>query len=532
MWIDGNVDSGVRACLAEEFSSIWVVNLRGNQRTQGERSRKEGGKIFGQGSRAPVAISIFVRNPDAAHEGCRILYRDIGDYLKREEKLKALRDWGSIHGIEDWQEITPNQHHDWIDQRDEDYRKLYPMGSKAAKAGKSEEAVFELFSNGYKTGRDAYLYSFSAKACAENAKLAIEDSLPGRGSMPFSGKLVTATSYRPFIQQYLYRDYRLAQRKYRQDHIFPISNKENRAISVPGGGSTKPFSALMVDAMPDLHFIAFGQCFPRYRFEQRADAQGDLFNDSAELVRIDNITDHALRTFRARYGRNDITKDGIFNAPAYRVRFENSLSKELPRIPFAPDFDAFTEAGSRLAELHIGFESCEEWPLKIKFIRSGSPEPHHFRLTAKAMRFTDNSRSVLRIHEHVSLSEIPAAAHDYVVNGRTPLEWFIDRYRVTKDTHSGIVNDPNHWFNNPRDITAAIARIVYLSVMSSEIQVFMPEVISDDDPDATKTKAYFATKHAEAAHAIANSPGEAADQAFVDTISDLDSINGEEASEQ
>ena len=131
-WIDGNVDSGVRACLAEEFSSIYVLNLRGNQRTQGERSRREGGKVFGQGSRAPVATTILVRNPDAGHEGCRIHYRDIGDYLKREEKLAILREAGSIAGIDDWQEIAPDRHHDWIGQRDEAFQALYPIGSKAA----------------------------------------------------------------------------------------------------------------------------------------------------------------------------------------------------------------------------------------------------------------------------------------------------------------------------------------------------------------------------------------------------------------
>ena len=141
-WIDGNVDSGVRACLAEEFSTIYVLNLRGNQRTQGERSRQEGGKVFGQGSRAPVAITILVRNPDAAHESCRILYRDIGDYLKREEKLEILREAGSVAGIPDWRAITPDRHNDWIGQRDEAYQKLYPMGSKAAKSGQVNEVIF------------------------------------------------------------------------------------------------------------------------------------------------------------------------------------------------------------------------------------------------------------------------------------------------------------------------------------------------------------------------------------------------------
>ena len=137
-WIDGNVDSGLRACLADEFTSIHVVNLRGNQRTQGERSRREGGKVFGQGSRAPVAITVLVRNPGfCRYQGCRIRYHDIGDYLKREEKLALLSDARSIAGISDWRDIVVDRHHDWIHQRDEAFGNLYPMGSKAAKAGQT-----------------------------------------------------------------------------------------------------------------------------------------------------------------------------------------------------------------------------------------------------------------------------------------------------------------------------------------------------------------------------------------------------------
>ena len=169
-WIDGNVDSGVRACLAEEFSSIHVLHLRGNARTSGELRRAEGDNIFGQGSRAPVALTILVRNPDADHEGCRIHYHDIGDYLTRGKKLDIVREAGSIAGIEDWQTITPDRHHDWIGQRDEAFQKLYPVGTKTVKAGQTDEAVFKLFSNGYKTGRDAYVYNFSRQARDENAQ--------------------------------------------------------------------------------------------------------------------------------------------------------------------------------------------------------------------------------------------------------------------------------------------------------------------------------------------------------------------------
>ena len=312
-WIDGNVDSGVRACLAEEFSSIHVLNLRGNQRTQGERSRREGGKVFGQGSRAPVAITILVRNPEAAHDGCRILYRDIGDYLKREEKLAILRKAGSIAGIEDWRTITPDRHHDWIGQRSDAFQKLYPMGSKGAKAGKADDAIFKLFSNGYKTGRDAYVYNFSRDTCADSARRMVDDYMGAmreldlvdnqapdfddivrryssnlrwdreqkrrvrqRVATEFSDKYVRTVIYRPFVRQYLYADYTFSQAPGQTRDIFPDEISKNRAICVPGVGSTKPFSALVVDLMPDIQLMFNGQCFPRYRYRQPTDAQGAL----------------------------------------------------------------------------------------------------------------------------------------------------------------------------------------------------------------------------------------------------------------
>ena len=176
-WIEGNVDSGVRACLVKEFNSIHVINLRGNARTSGELRRAEGDNVFGQGSRAPVAVTILVRNPDARHDGCRILYLDIGDYLKRKEKLDILREAESISGIEDWHEIIPDEHNDWIGQRDEAFQKFYPMGSKEVMEGKTDEAIFKLYSNGRLTGRDAYVYNFSYDNCAENARNTVDEYL-------------------------------------------------------------------------------------------------------------------------------------------------------------------------------------------------------------------------------------------------------------------------------------------------------------------------------------------------------------------
>ena len=518
-WIDGNVDSGVRACLAEEFSSIHVLNLRGNQRTQGERSRREGGKVFGQGSRAPVAVTILVRNPDAEHDGCRILYHDIGDYLTREKKLDMVREAGSIAGIEDWQTITPDRHHDWIGQRDEAFQKLYPVGSKAAKAGQTDAAVFRLFSNGYKTGRDAYVYNFSRDACAENAQrmvgdyrgaLQVREEQPGYGmdeiarhysanlrwdeklkrqvqqqaDTKFSDQYIREVAYRPFVKQYLYGDQAFSQRPGLSEDIFPSPHSKNRTICVSGVGSTKSFSALMVDTMPDLELISKGQCFPRYRYErdqQRSDGQGELYGVDG-LKRVDNITDDALLVFQTHYDDSTITKDGIFDyvygilhAPDYRRHFANDLAKDLPRVPLAADFHAFAEAGRALAELHLGYETCQEYPLQTGFTQPGEPKPEHYRIGERAMRYADDEKTVLIVNDFIRLNGIPATAHQYQVNGRTPLEWFIDRYRITRDKESGIVNDPNGWFDDPRDLIAAIRRIVYVSVETVHVVEHLPE---------------------------------------------------------
>ena len=534
-WIGGNVDSGVRACLAEEFSSIYVLNLRGNQRTQGERSRQEGGKVFGQGSRAPVAITILVRNPEALHDGCRILYRDIGDYLRREEKLAVLREAGSIAGIEDWRTITPDRHHDWIGQRSEEFQKLYPVGSKAAKAGRTDEAIFRLYSRGLETARDAYVYNFSRDACAENASRMVsdylgamreldefkngsptdeitheitlrhsshvrwdqglKDNLGRRKAVTYSPDNVWTTQYRPFVKQHCYGENVFIHRKGQMDSIFPASDSENRVICVPGIGSTKPFSALVADTMPDIQLMFNGQYFPRYRYRERAEVQRELPGIESGRERIDNISDTALRAFRVRYNDNTITKDAIFDyvygvlhASAYRERFANDLAKELPRIPLAPDFHAFAKAGRELAELHLGYEDCAEYPLEVASAHSGDPRREHFRIGRQAMRFHDDEKTALRVNEHVSLRGIPAAAHTYQVNGRTPLEWFIDRYRITQDKESGIGNDPNGWFDDPRDLIAAIRRIVHVSVETARIVTGLSEPIVREPDIMSATK--------------------------------------------
>ena len=418
-WIDGNVDSGIRACLAEEFSSVYVLHLRGNARTSGERRRAEGGNVFGSGSRAPVAITILVKNPDDTHDGCKIHYHDIGDYLTREQKLEALREAVSIKGISDWQAITPDKSYDWVDQRSDAFSEFYPLGTKEAKAGRADDAIFKLYSNGYKTSRDPYIYNFLRDACADNAQRMTQDYLAALSEMEanpeltevvaarrhashlrwdrelenqlrrkkkpqFNQEYIRKTAYRSFVKTNCYADYIFANCKYQQDLIFPDGSSENRVICVPGVGSNKPFSVLMTDIIPDVQLIFNGQCFPRYRYPKPVDTSNatNTFQGFDEVPeRIDNISDTALNAFRNHYHDDTITKDdifdyvyGILHAPSYRDEFANDLSKMIPRIPFAPDFRAFAEAGQRLADLHLNYDTCEQYP------RSKS-RTHHSVLT-------------------------------------------------------------------------------------------------------------------------------------------------------
>ena len=524
-WIDGNSEVGIRVCLEKEFSSVYVLHLRGDAYTSGERRRTEAGNVFGSSSRSPVAITILVKNPKTKHDSCQIHYRDIGDYLTREQKLETLHKAKSLKGFSDWQTIIPDKYHDWVRQRSEVFQHFYPLGTPEAKAGKTDNAIFVLYSLGLATGRDPYIYNFSRSVCAENAErmvqdylaaiseiernpdLAVDDisrkhssyikwnrelanNLKRKKKTEFEENYIRKAAYRPFITINCYADYTFSQMKYQVDRIFPDSFSENRVICVPSKGSKNPFSPFMTDMMSDLHFNEFSQCFPRYQYPKPPDTQNttgtfDGIDDPPD--RIDNISDTAWRAFCEHYQDDTISKDNIFDyiygilhTPSYREQFANDLSKMIPRIPFAPDFHAFAQAGAVLASLHLNYGTCEQYPLKLIFSHQGELQPKHFQLTEKAMRFADDEQTTLIINEYVRLSGIPEAAHRYVVNGRTPLEWFIDRYKITQNKDSGIVNDPNGWFENPRDLITAIERIVYVSVESARIIERLPsEIVSN-----------------------------------------------------
>lgn len=436
-WIDGNTADGIRLSLADEYSRIYVYNLRGNQRTAGELSRKEGGKIFGSGSRNTVAIVIGVKNPE--HTGpCEIYYRDIGDYLTREDKLTIVAG-DTLTGI-DWQTITPNSHGDWINHRNDAYLGWPAIGEKTTAPG--PVTVFGNYSSGLKTGRDAWCYNSSrtglvasieelaaqyrdvqknfTKHCADIGEpkpteetvtdfLADNPTLTGTGkiswnrglrkdlakgtAIAFTEDAVRSGSYRPFNRQWSYLDRRVNDMIYQLPAVFPTPHHTNLGFYVVGTGSDKPFSVLMTDAIPDLSFwgSGSGQFFPRWTYVKAESADGELDFASADAGevdeygyrRVDNITDGILALYRGAVG-DQIAKDDIFyyvygllHVPAYRKPYAADLKKMLPHIP-TPEtgerFEQLTAAGRRLADLHVNYETVEPNDLVVQPKKGASAE--------------------------------------------------------------------------------------------------------------------------------------------------------------
>lgn len=522
-FIDGNAADGLRKCLVDEFSKLYVYNLRGNQRTSGEQSRREGGKIFGSGSRTPVTICVLVKDP--SHTGEAVLhYRDIGDYLSREEKLDIIAREGSIAHTE-WEVIVPNEAADWINQRDEKYDTYQPIGDKATKGKPNTPGVFQLYSNGLKSNRDAWVYNFSARAVEENVRRMIEfynsqigvdqpDMDPTKISwspallaaykshkdIKVVAESVRESMYRPFCKEQLYSEPSLIERPGQLPKLFPTPEHENIAIITSVAG-TKDFSVLITDTLPDLHLVGDAQTFSLYTYEPVVEDDGgfNLNLGGGEVVdgytRKENITDATLAAYRSTYGDEGIAKEDIFyyiyallHHPEYREKYAADLKKMLPRIPLVKGFWEYSRAGRALAELHLGYESVEPYPLD-EAVSSPAPEDLEERFEfyrVQELQFgSKKDKTHIKYNGHLTLKGIPEEAHEYQVNGKSALGWVIDRYRVNTDKKSLITNDPNDYcraVNNPRYIVDLIKRLVTVSLETQKLVGTLPrfEVLEDN----------------------------------------------------
>ncbi len=532
-WIERGFADGMRKCLIEEFSDLFIFHLRGDIRKNmlSKGAAREGQNVFDSGSMTGISIAVLVKNPDATERG-RLSFHDIGPDLTTREKLNIIRKFGSIDGIDavgGWETITPDSKNDWLDQVDPEFEKFILIGS-GERGGVDHETVFETASLGINSNRDPWVYNASPSALSKNMKRMIEkyngeldagksldqatvdpkqikwsSSLTAKFDRgvrgEFSEEWIFLSLYRPFFVQHFYGEPIFVHRYGKMRRIFPTGEAQNAVIQVSGVGARAGFSALMSKRLSDLHTIDSGQCFPLYLYTEIAHSDG-MFASSDNgptFTRRNAISDAGLAHFRGAYPNEEINKEDIFyyiygllHSPEYRERFANNLSKELPRIPAVQPFACFTaysEAGRRLGDLHANFEGVDPFPVTIKegdLRLTSIDEPKSFYRVAK-MKFggkgKTKDKSTVHYNSHITMTGIPLRAYDYIVNGKPALEWVMERQTVKTDKASGIVNDANDYANetvgNPAYPLELFQRIITVSLETLDIVESLPRLDFD-----------------------------------------------------
>lgn len=518
--MDGNTADGIRKTFTNEFTDIYVYNLRGNARTAGDLRQREGGGVFDAGARTGVAVLLAAKRAAPA-DGCHLHYYGVSDYETREEKLTGIAT-ATLHTVP-WQALSPNESGDWLNQRNSEFENLSAVGTKERKG--SAVTVFATYTTGVKTNRDAWCFNFSATRLRqsvqelvnnynEDSRLALGDLTrltrdPERVSWSdnlyadarrgrihtFRREAIRPSLYRPFFVQHLYFDRSLNERSYLLEASFPTPFHSSIGIWLVGPAAAGSFAAIMTDLVPEHVFGAGnpGPFFPRWTYKKASVGEQDSLMTSSEsdvdewgYRRVDNITDGILALYQAKFGPQ-VTKDeifyytyGVLHSQQYRTTFAADLKRMLPRIPLAgstPDFNAFVEAGRKLADLHVNYETVEPYPLaeQTPFVT----DPWHTYRVEK-MRWADKTtKKAVIYNSHITLGDIPAEANRYMLGSRSALEWLIDRYQVKTDKDSGIVNDPNDWcreHGNPRYIVDLIKRVTRVSVDTMKIVDSLPEL--------------------------------------------------------
>ena len=301
--------------------------------------------------------------------------------------------------------------------------------------------------------------------------------------------------YRPFSKQWLYYERHLNHRVGQMPQIFPNAAAENRVICVAGTGARSGFSALMVDAIPNFHTLDTGRCFPLKLYKKTKPSRNeDMFENQQQYTVCDGISDEALTHFQAAYPGEIISKEdlfyylyGILHSEEYRTRYRNNLMKQLPRLPAVPeviDFRAFQAAGRTLAELHLGYESVDPWPVTIndgKGLPKGMAPERLYRV--EKMKYggghgTKNDRSTVIYNPHTTITNIPLEAYDYVVSGKPAIQWVMEGQCVKTDMGSKLVNDANRYaietMENPAYPLELLQRVIQVSMETLKIVKDLP----------------------------------------------------------
>lgn len=489
-YIDSNSADGLRASLYKEFNYLYIFNLRGNARTQGEQRRKEKDNVFGQGTRTPIAISILVKDGSDAHE---LYYHDIGDYLSRKEKLDIIKEFGSVNVI-DWEYIQPDQNNDWVNQRDPNYKKYTRLIS-------DEEGTDIIFNDnivGISTARDSWVIGFRREKVLHNSEMLIDNynaevknkqenqieplerndkeikwtrglinKFRKAELIKFNATDLNEIMYRPFTKKWIYYDANIIESPGKFCSKF---GKNNTVITTSGKGSTKDFSVLVTDKIVNYDFLEKTQCFPYTEHDEEETLFGDTININEGFANKLGLS--LDDTFAYIYG--------LLNSYEFQQKYANDLKKDLARIPIVANKEKYIEVGKKLMDLHINYEEvpvyegvtidAPENPSykveKMKFAKKRNPETQKL----------ENDRSIIIFNGDITIKNIPEKAYEYVVNGRSAIEWIIDQYQVKTDKKSGITDDPNDFSSDPKYIFNLLLRIINVSVQTVDLVNSLPKL--------------------------------------------------------
>lgn len=497
-FLDGNTADGLRLTLVQEYNHLYVLNLRGNQRVAGEQSRKEGGKVFGSGSRATVAVIVAVKEPgNVPSTGAQLHYHDIGDYLTRSEKFAALASaTESSHtlGAFPWRRIETNKYGDWLNQRSDRFLEYPPINDAA-----QSDSVFGLRTNGLKTNRDAWNYNSSRTALVANAKRMVEffnsevdrlarmkgrvaidasevkklaDLDPKKFSwiradfkrllrgkkLSFEADSIYPAAYRPFFHQWANTAPQLNDAVGKIQETYPSAEARELAFWFPAPGSmAPPFCVLMTDRIADNGFYASSGTVgvPRNTFSSQNEAT--LFGRVGQVTNVNHSILESLQKLDRAIGADDVFfyAYGILHSDEYRRCFATDLRKSLPRLPIVDrgeDFWEISRIGRALSDLHVGYESVEPWPDLEVLTSSGNLSASSVVEKLRYQKVLDaevgkrvEDKTVVVVNSTLSIAGIPMRAHSYRLGSRSAIDWVLRQFEVRQDKESGIRNDPNLW---------------------------------------------------------------------------------------
>ena len=535
-WVENNL--GFRETLVNEFSKIYVLNLRGKQTTRGEESKQEGGKIFESGSRSQIAITFLIRKPNHKDgEKAEIYYHDIGDYLTTKQKKELLAQYVDSEGVA-WERITPSNQGDWINPQHDDFTD-FKVNIPLEPSGKdllSSHSFFAYMSLGVSTNRDAWVYNSCKSKVSSNVSsmidyyneereryqklkkknfdLNIEEVLDGKTNrirwtraiknkaknnelISFDEANIVIANYRPFCKLYFYWQKNIIESPSTTERLFPIIEEKgkrkmlgNRVICV--SGKKDGLSVMIADKISDLHYVGDTTIFPLYNYKERdKNAAPTLFDtDNSEFRQLDGITDWIIEEIRNRFDdkKKSITKEdvfyyvyGILHSEDYRKKYKNNLAQQLPWIPIVQelkDFKAFVKAGRDLAELHLNYETQGCYPGVVV----DGEEKGNFKV--EKMRYLkvdgEERRDTIIFNDDITIRNIPLEAYGYILNSFPAIHHVIDRYYVRTDAKgSGIVNDPNDWVKehkNPRFILDLLLSVISVSMKTMKIVKELPKL--------------------------------------------------------